>query len=253
MKYKIIPTIIANNQKEIDDLLLKYKPYFKHFQIDVMDGKFVKNKSNWFDFKLPKGNLYEAHLMVDKPEDWIKKNYNKFDTLIANFEKVKNPNELIKFVKSKKKEIGFALNPETSLMHLMPYLKLIDVVLILTVHPGQYGAKFLPEILEKIEMLRMDYKGNIEVDGHQDFINIQKCKKAGANLFAVGSYLKNTNNLKKSAQELKKLLLKEVVYYKCGICGLIYESKDWAEKCEKWCKNNKGSCNSEILKRSINL
>ena len=78
MKNKIIPTIIAESQKDIDDLLNKYSKDFKHFQLDIMDSKFVKNKSNWFDFKLNKKFSYEAHLMLDNPEKWIYENYKEF-------------------------------------------------------------------------------------------------------------------------------------------------------------------------------
>ena len=206
MKYQIIPALIANNQKELDLLLNKYKKNFNYFQVDVMDGKFVKNKSNWFGFKLPKGHKYEAHLMVNNPDEWIKQNYKQFDVIIANFEKLKNPIKLIKFVKSKKKKIGFALNPETSLMSIQPYLKYLDRVLILTVHPGKYGAEFLPKTLEKINMLRIIYKKDIEVDGHADPMTIKLCKNMGANLFAVGSYLKNSKDLGKAMIELRKAL-----------------------------------------------
>ena len=206
MKYKIIPTIIANNQEEFDSLINRYSKYFKHFQLDIMDGKFVKNKSNWFDFKLNKKYTYEAHLMVDNPEKYIKNNYRKFDVLIANYEKIKDPFKLIKFVKSKKKKIGFALNPETSLMHIMPYLKYLDLVLILSVNPGKYGGEFIPGIIEKINMLRMDYKGDIEADGNINCDTILKCKKAGANFFAVGSYLTNSRSIEKAIKELNKYL-----------------------------------------------
>ncbi len=206
MKYKIIPTLISNNQKELDQLINKYKNNFNYFQVDVMDGKFVKNKSNWFNFKLNKKFKYEAHLMLDDPEKWINKNYKKFEVLIANFERVKDPLKLIRFIKSKNKKLGFALNPETPIINIIPYLKELDRILILTVHPGKYGAEFIPNTLEKIKTLRMNYKGNIEVDGHMNPITIKQCKKAGANLFAVGSYLQNNNNLKENVKNLKKLL-----------------------------------------------
>ncbi len=203
MKYKIIPTIIARRQKEIDIILNKLGKYFRHFQIDVMDGKFVENRSNFFNIKLPEEYSYEAHLMVNNPEDYIKKNYKKFSVIIADYEKVKNPLELIKFVRSKNKKIGFALNPETSLMFVMPYLKYLDRILLLTAHPGRYGAQFIPEILGKIKMLRMDFKKDIEVDGHMNPDNIKLCKKYGANLFAVGSYLHDSHNIEISSKELK--------------------------------------------------
>ncbi len=144
--------------------------------------------------------------MVDNPDGWIYKNYKKADTVIANFEMVKNAAGLINFCKEKKKKIRFAINPETSINKLKPYLKYLDGVLILTVHPGKYGAKFLSKTLKKIRNLRKIYKNNIEVDGHQDPKNIRLCMKAGANLFAVGSYLKNADDVNKAMKELIKSL-----------------------------------------------
>ena len=88
-------------------------------------------------------------------------------------------------------------------MHIMPYLKRLDRVLILTVHPGQYGAEFLKETLEKVKMLRIDYKKDIETDGHEDPVHLRLSKKAGANLFAVGSYLKESKDIKSSIKKLK--------------------------------------------------
>ena len=110
MKNQIVPTVIAKTSEELTRMCNGLKKYSKRLQIDIMDGKFVENKSNYgFEYNLPKGVKYEAHLMVNNPEEWIKKNYKKFDIIIPNLEKVKNPKELIKFVKSKKKKIGFAL------------------------------------------------------------------------------------------------------------------------------------------------
>lgn len=206
MKTRIIPTLIAKNQKDLDKLLKRYREYFRYFQVDVMDGKFVRNKSNWFKFKLDNNYRYEAHLMVNEPEKWIRKNYRKFDVLIANFEKVKNPIRLINFAKSKNKKIGFALNPETKIEKIKPYLRYLDRVLILTVHPGKYGAPFLRSSLRKIVRLRKTFKKDIEVDGHINPETIKLCKKAGANLFAVGSYLKDSKNVGKSIRELRKSL-----------------------------------------------
>ncbi len=208
MKQQIIPSVIAKNQNELDKIIKNLGKEFKHFQIDIMDEKFVKNKSNWFDLKLDKKYTYEAHLMINNPEWYIKKNYKKFEIIIVNYEKIKKPLELIKFLKNKKKKIGFALNPETSIMYIEPYLKLLNRVLILTVHPGQYGADFLPETLEKINMLRLKFKKDIEVDGHINPETLKLCKNAGANLFAVGSYIQNSKDIKKSKNELNRIINK---------------------------------------------
>src|SRR3989344_7269937 len=206
MKHQIIPTIISKNQKELDYLIKKYEKYFNCFQIDIMDGKFVENKSNWFNLKLLKRKKYEAHLMINNPDNWIKKNYKKFDVLIPNFEKINKPFELIKFLKNKNKKIRFAINPETKIEKLKPYLNYLDRVLILTVHPGKYGADFLPKTIDKIKKLRKIYKKNIEVDGHINIKTIKLCKNSGANIFAIGSYIHNSKNIKESLKELKLIL-----------------------------------------------
>ena len=69
------------------------------------------------------------------------------------------------------------------------------------VYPGKYGADFVTKDLEKIRILRMAYGKDIEVDGHEDPGILYLCKKAGANLFAVGSYINKSEDVKNSIKE----------------------------------------------------
>lgn len=205
---KIISSIIAKNQKELNERFEKVKS-LKNFQLDVMDGKFVKNKSLMFDFKLPgtKG-YYEAHLMVKNPEAWIKKHYKKVNMIIVHIESFEDDNEIkniIKLIKSKNKKVGIAINPPTKIDALAPFLNSIDLVLIMTVTPGKYGSKFVSSTLKKIKQLRKIKRNiNIEVDGHIDDKTIIRVFKAGANMFVSGSYLQKSKNIKKSVAKLKK-------------------------------------------------
>ena len=68
MKPRIIPALIAKSQKEFDERFSKIKNLSNTFHLDVMDGKFVKNRSLMFNFKLPKNKKYVAHLMIKNPE-----------------------------------------------------------------------------------------------------------------------------------------------------------------------------------------
>lgn len=203
-KIRIIPSLIAKNQAELEERFSKVK-FSKWLHIDVMDGKFVKNKSNWFNFKLPKTHKYEIHLMVEKPLKWVKKNYQKGDIIIGNIEKL-NPEKFIDFLKNKEKKKAFALNPETPFKKVFPYLNQIDQILILCVHPGKYGGEFLPSAIKKIRELRKSFKGKIEADGGQNPKTIPKTVKAGANVVVVGSYLQNSSNAKSSMLYLSKIL-----------------------------------------------
>jgi len=202
MEKVIIPSVIARSQKELDERMKKIES--KVYHLDIMDGKFVKNNSLMFDFRVPKNRKYQAHLMVKNPEKWILKNWKNVDMIIFHFESVKNPDELIKLVKSKKKKVGIAINPKTSIEKIMRFLSRLDVVLIMTVNPGRYGSGFLPNTLKKIKELRkLRPKLNIEVDGSINLKTIYQINGAGANSFVIGSYLQKNEDPKKALKSLK--------------------------------------------------
>ncbi len=206
MKKEIIAAIIAKSQQELEQRINKVKGIAKFMHLDVMDGKFVPTHSLDFNFKLPKAR-YEAHLMMYHPERWIKKNADKVDTIIFHTEETNNPEEIIKLIKNEQKKVGIALNPETHVERIKEKIKEIDKVIIMTVHPGKYGSKFLPQTLKKIKALRKSYpKLDIEVDGGINPDTIKKAHDAGANIFVVGSYLQNSGNPKEAVKKLKDII-----------------------------------------------
>ncbi|MFC1686061.1 ribulose-phosphate 3-epimerase [Nanoarchaeota archaeon] len=204
MKKVIIPAIIAKTQKEFNEKINNVKNHVSLIQLDVMDGKFVENKSIDFNFKLPKTKCkYEAHLMIKNPEAWIKKHHKKVDTVLIHYQSTKNLPNALNLAKDKKLKVGIALNPEVKVSKIEPYLDYIDQVLILTVHPGAYGAKFLPKNLEKVKRLRkLKPKLNIEVDGGISPKTIKQVSKAGTNLFISGSYIVNAESVPKALKTL---------------------------------------------------
>jgi len=199
----IIPAIIAKNQKELELRVSKVKEYVDIMQLDVMDGEFVPNESLNFDFDLPKG-IYEAHLMINDPDTWAKQNWSKVDTIILPIETLKDPKGTLDFVKKKGKKVGLVINPESPLDEIIPYLDGIDQVLIMTVHPGFYGSKFIPDALDKVLKLRkLKPKLPIEVDGGITPDTIDQAKKAGATMFVSGSYIQNFDTSKQAIINLK--------------------------------------------------
>jgi ribulose-phosphate 3-epimerase len=205
MKNLIVPAIIAKTQQEMEKRISKVKDCCHVLQLDVMDGRFVPNNSLDFDFKLPQANcIYEAHLMVEEPEEWVEKHYKKVDLIIAHYEALENPQEIIELVKSKGKRISFAINPETGVEKIRPYLDDLDHVLVMTVNPGFYGSKFLPEALDKVRELRkLKPNLDIEVDGGISPATIRQAYDAGANLFVCGSYLQKSENVRAAIKTLK--------------------------------------------------
>lgn len=208
MEVKIIPAIIAKSQKELEEKIGSVKDYVERIQLDIMDGIFVANESLNFDFKLPETDCeFEAHLMLENPDNWVNKNWQKADTFLIPIESCAKPKEFIKFFKNKEKKIGFALNPETPLEEIKNYLNEVNQVLIMTVNPGFYGAEFLPETLEKIRQLRkLKPDLDIEVDGGINPETIGEAVKAGANLLVSGSYIMNSQNPKEAIETLYNLI-----------------------------------------------
>jgi len=213
MKTEIIPTILVKNFKEAKERIKKVEDYVDWVQLDIMDGIFVNNETfnNPKELKGLKTKVkLEAHLMVQNPEKVIDKWLEVVDRVIIHFEsKITNRElgirELIKKVHKKKKEIGLALNPETHYSVATPFLKDLDLVLIMTVQPGWGGQEFKEWTLDKIKFLRKHWpNGNIEVDGGINYENVEKVIKAGANLICAGTYILKSKSIKQAVEKLKK-------------------------------------------------
>lgn len=196
---------MAKNQKELDQFLRKLKGTAKELHFDVTDGKFVHSKYFRFDFRLSEEFSYNAHLLIKNPRRWVEKYGNKVDTIIFHPEPLKKDEiiSLIKKIKNKKKKVGLALKPETRVKSVENYLNLVDYLLVLTVHPGFYGGKFLSASLKKIkEIKKINPKVKVIVDGGMAPDTIKLAKKAGADLFVSGSYVTTAEKPKERIRTL---------------------------------------------------
>lgn len=174
-----------------------------------MDGKWVPNWSLNFNFKLEEEFSYQTHLMVKDPEKEIERSKEKIKTIIFHKETVdKNKTRfLIRKIKNKKKEVGIALNPGTSVREIKEFLPEIKYILIMTVQPGFYGSKFLISPLKKIFLIKkFNPQIKVIVDGGMNPETIKKAKKAGAELFVSGSYIVKAENPKERLGKLLKSL-----------------------------------------------
>src|SRR5207244_2931145 len=131
--------------KELEEKISLIGPYSTWVQLDVMDRKFVPNKtfSNASKLKGIKGDTkIEVHLMIENPvnsiEKWLKSGAQR---IIIHWESLGKNSErqflkIHKKVRGFKKELGLAINPETPFEAIKPYISKVDLVLIMTVHPG---------------------------------------------------------------------------------------------------------------------
>ncbi|MFX0000765.1 MAG: ribulose-phosphate 3-epimerase [Candidatus Hodarchaeota archaeon] len=158
---------------------------FDYIHVDVMDGKFVDNINNNLNvFRLLK-ETYNipiiAHLMVIKPSDYIEKIIHDIDIFLFHFEIEDDIEKIIEKVRFYKKKVGLALNPETEISEILPYMKEIDLVLIMSVSPGWSGQKFIPKTTKKVYQLaefKKKYNFLIDVDGGIDLTNAKLLKNA---------------------------------------------------------------------------
>ena len=186
-----------------------------HF--DVMDGHFVPNISFGYHvlncIKDSSNQLKDVHLMISDPKKYSKNFIDSGADLITfHFEALNSKEEiidLIDYIHSLKCKVGISIKPNTNVSVLLPYLHMIELVLIMSVEPGFGGQKFNETCLSKIEYLDMYRKENklkylIEVDGGINFLTAPLVIEKGVDVMVVGSYLFNSDNMKESIEGLLK-------------------------------------------------
>lgn len=188
---RVVPAILTDEPQALKTLLAQAETYTDYVQIDIMDGKFVPSKSVTWDQILtirPKIS-WEVHLMVEKPESQLKYFQQAgAKKAIFHFEATNRPGKIIEEARKLEIQVGLAVNPETPVSQILPFTDLVDGVLFLSVHPGFYGAKFLPEVLDKVIELRQARPSlNIGLDGGVKESNIAEISKTGVDDIFVGS------------------------------------------------------------------
>lgn len=180
----------------------------KWLHIDVMDGIFVPNLSFgacvYKSIRDKSKLFFDVHLMITEPERYIE-DFVKAgaDSITIHVEATKNVSECLKKIKSYGIKSGLALNPETEIEAVLPYLNKTDMILVMSVHPGYGGQKYIDSVNDKIKILRKKTGPyfNIEVDGGINLSNIKKVTELGANIIVAGSAVFN-KDIKKSTKAL---------------------------------------------------
>ncbi|MCI9188895.1 MAG: ribulose-phosphate 3-epimerase [Lachnospiraceae bacterium] len=169
----------------------------KYLHIDVMDGVFVPDIS----FGMPVISsirkctdiVFDVHLMIDRPERYIKE-FADCGANLINFhlEATEDAVGAIQRIRFLGRRVGITISPETPAKAVEPYLKLVDMVLVMTVKPGFGGQKLIPECLDKVRevramVLEKGLRTDIEVDGGIRVDNVELALEAGANVIVAGS------------------------------------------------------------------
>jgi ribulose-phosphate 3-epimerase len=188
---RVVPAILTDNPAELKKLVHQAESFTDYAQFDLMDGRFVPSHSfSPTDLSVIKINLkWEAHLMMLQPEEYLETLKKAgAQKIIFHVEAVASPRREISLVKELGMQVGLAINPETPLGAFKELVPEVDSILFMAVHPGFYGAKFIPEVLDKVKEFRKTFfKTLAGLDGGVKESNIVDIARSGVDEICVGS------------------------------------------------------------------
>ena len=198
MRMKMAPSLMSANLLELGNEIKALEPYADYLHVDIIDWHYVKNmcltpqilKEVHSVTNVP----IEAHLYVDNiEEDLIKTCIESGASIVTMPADVigRSINRFAAYVHDAGAKIGVFLNPSQSIDSTIPYLKSIDLLLILAADPGYGGQSFLPDTYERIRrasQLRQEHHADfeIEIDGNCEESKFEALRRAGADVLALG-------------------------------------------------------------------
>lgn len=212
---KVSPSILAADFADLMRDISKVEHSAAMLHVDVMDGHFVPNIS----IGVPvvesinkKTDLFlDIHLMIQKPQDYVEAFIKAGGDLICfHLESDCDPGEVIRMIHSFGKKAAIALKPATPAQAIRPYLKDLDMVLVMTVEPGFGGQSFMPEMMEKVSAVR-SYANevnpllDIQVDGGINEETAKIAVNAGANVLVAGSFVFRSEDPEACVKKLNQL------------------------------------------------
>jgi ribulose-phosphate 3-epimerase len=211
MKIEILPSLLAADFGKLGAEIERARDSLAdQLHLDVMDAHFVPNLSFGPDVvslakRVAPGFERNVHLMMTRPDLYLEKFAAAgADSIQIHVEADCDVHRELKRIRALGLKNAIVINPETPVSGLSPYLGEIDGVLVMSVHPGYGGQKFIADSLEKIEWLRRR-SGDLDimVDGGINDETAVLAARAGANQFVAGSYLFAQSDMKSAVALLR--------------------------------------------------
>lgn len=211
MKTEILPSLLAADFGRLADEILRAEASGADaLHLDVMDPHFVPNLSFGPDVvalarRTAPGFYRNVHLMMSRPDLYLEKFAAAgAQTIQIHVEADCDLHAELARIRALGVKPAIVLNPETPVERLFPYLDEADEVLVMTVHPGYGGQKFIAECLPKVTWLRERRPGlDVMIDGGGNAETIPLAAKAGANQFVAGSYLFKQQDMRAAVADLR--------------------------------------------------
>ena len=193
---RIAPSILSADFAALAQAIDAVAPQADLLHVDVMDGHFVPNLTIGppvvASIRKHTDLYLDCHLMMTTPGDYLEAFKQSGANGCSVHVEVGETRQLIKEMRSLSLDVGLALNPETPFEAVSPYLADVDLVLVMTVHPGFGGQSFMAEVVPKVrqvreELDRMGSEAALQVDGGIDVKTVGQVASAGADTFVAGS------------------------------------------------------------------
>ncbi|MBQ1674979.1 MAG: ribulose-phosphate 3-epimerase [Oscillospiraceae bacterium] len=211
---KISPSILsadfANLQRDIEAIATA-----DYVHVDVMDGLFVPNisigipvvKSIRTVTDLP----LDVHLMIDRPVRYVEQFCDAGADIVTchvEADTEENIRAAIEKIHAKGKRAGVVVKPKTPASAVLPFIDLVDMILVMTVEPGFGGQKFMADMMPKVAQIRtyidaMNPGCELEVDGGVDPATAKVCVASGANVLVAGSAVYKAPDIEARIRELR--------------------------------------------------
>lgn len=180
--------------------------------LDVMDGHFVPNLSYGpmvIERMRPLTSTpFDAHLMISEPGRYLDEYIRAgCEAITFHLEAVPEPVPLLREIRSRGVVAGLAINPDTPFSAAERFLQECDLFLVMSVHPGFGGQKFIPDVLSKVSQARAA-AGNdliISIDGGVSKSTIEACARAGTDVFVAGSSVFDEPNYSAAVADLQTI------------------------------------------------
>lgn len=218
MKYILAPSILAADFKNLgEEIQATEQNGAEYLHFDVMDGLFVPSISFGMpvlqSIKSCTNQVIDAHLMINEPIRYVEA-FQKAgaDLITIHLEACEDVHKTLEKIKECGLKAGISICPDTPVSALEEYVNEVDMILIMSVHPGFGGQKFIEDSLTKIRMTRevLNRYGldtDIQVDGGIYTSNVKNVLKAGANIIVAGSAVFK-GDAKKNTREFMEILNK---------------------------------------------
>ncbi len=188
---RIVPAILTDDPSTLESMIRQAENFTDYVQMDIMDGQFVPSRSiTWEHLShIPTKLSWEAHLMVLRPEEYLDGFHQAgARKVLFHHEATPSPREVIARARALGLGVGLAINPETAVSAILPLVDEVDSILLMSVNPGFYGSRFIPEVMDKVEELRRARpEMEIGIDGGVKEANIVQVARAGVDVIYVGS------------------------------------------------------------------